>query len=137
MTQKLLRIWIIVCLFLSFGYLQPRAQNLGLQAGRNFETTSQRAGVNGSSGLGNQRSVGANGKPCVALETYAKSQILNKRIFEHWVKAKNDCGKNIKLQVCYHKTNDCIDMTVPPWESKNAVLGIYPLKDFEYDVKEK
>lgn len=84
------------------------------------------------------RRYNSTGKPCIALESFVTNQLINKKIFEHWIKASNSCGQNIKIQVCYHKTEDCIDMIVPPWESKNAVLGIYPnVKEFQYDAKEK
>jgi len=81
---------------------------------------------------------GSNGKPCIALGSHSKSEIVNKNLFEHWITATNSCGQHIKLQVCYRKTNDCIVMTVPPYESKNSVLGIQPnMKEFQYDAKEK
>jgi hypothetical protein len=86
----------------------------------------------------NNGSLSSTGKPCIALRSYATAQLINKSIYEHWIKASNTCGQNIKVQVCYHKTTDCIVMNVPPWETKNAVLGIQPnLKDFQFDSKEK
>jgi hypothetical protein len=78
-----------------------------------------------------------NGKPCINLESYAKSEIVNKNLFEHWITATNSCGEHIVLRVCYRSSSDCIVMNVPPWESKSSVLGIYPLKDFQYDATEK
>lgn len=81
--------------------------------------------------------LGPTGKPCLTVESYAKPQVLNKNTFEHWIKATNSCGQHIDLQVCYHRSGDCIVMKVPPWDSKNSVLGIYPMKDFQYDAKEK
>jgi hypothetical protein len=84
------------------------------------------------------RHVGLTGKPCIALESRATAQRINKNIYEHWITASNSCGQNIKLQVCYHKTDDCIVMNVPPYENTNAVLGIQPsMKEFQYDAKEK
>jgi hypothetical protein len=84
------------------------------------------------------RHFGSTGKPCIALESRATAQRMNKNIYEHWITATNSCGQNIKVQVCYHKTGDCIVMNVPPWESTNSVLGIYPnVKDFQYDAKER
>ena len=84
------------------------------------------------------RHYSSTGKPCLVLQPQVTNQVMNKKIFEHWIKASNGCGQNIKVQVCYHKTADCIVMTVPPWETKNAVLGIQPdLKDFQFDAKEK
>jgi hypothetical protein len=83
------------------------------------------------------RHTGPNGKPCIDLGSYAKPEIINKKLFEHWITATNSCGQHIALQVCYHESSDCIVMKVPPWESQSSVLGIYPLKDFRYDAKEK
>jgi hypothetical protein len=78
------------------------------------------------------------GKLCIALESRATAQRMNKDIYEHWIIATNSCGQNIKIQVCYHKTDDCIVMNVPPWESTNSILGIYPnVRDFQYDAREK
>jgi hypothetical protein len=84
-----------------------------------------------------KRHTGSNEKPCIALGSYSKSEIVNKNLFEHWITATNSCGQRIELQVCYHQSSDCIVMKVPPWESKSSVLGIYPAKDFRYDAKEK
>lgn len=86
----------------------------------------------------NVNSFNSRGKPCITLGGYATPQRINKNIYEHWIKASSSCGQNIKIQVCYHKTNDCIVMTVPPYESKNSVLGIRPnMKEFQYDAEEK
>jgi putative aminopeptidase FrvX len=78
-----------------------------------------------------------NGKPCIDLGSYAKSEIVDKNLFEHWITATNNCGQHIELQVCYYQSSDCIVMKVPPWESKSAVLGIYPQKEFRFNAKEK
>jgi hypothetical protein len=86
----------------------------------------------------NRRHRGPTGKPCLALEGYAKAEAINPRIFEHWVGVTNSCGQQIKVQVCYDKTQDCIAMSVPPYERKDSVLGIFPaLADFRYDAKEQ
>jgi len=78
------------------------------------------------------------GKRCLTIEGSAKSQVLNPHIFEHWVSATNICGQDIKLQVCYAKSQDCIILDVPPWGRKDAVLGIYPaLPDFRFEAKEQ
>jgi hypothetical protein len=70
------------------------------------------------------RHLSVTGKLCISVESYANAQVSNKNIYEHWIKASNRCGQNIKVQSCYHKSEDCIVMNVPPWESKNSVLGI-------------
>jgi hypothetical protein len=85
-----------------------------------------------------ERHLSATGKPCITLDSYVTAQLINKNIYEHWIKAANSCGQNIKVQVCYRQSDDCIVMNVPPYENKNAVLGIQPdMKQFQYDAKEK
>lgn len=81
---------------------------------------------------------GPTGQPCLTFEAYAQPEFINKTIFEHWIKATNSCGQYIKVQVCYYNTDDCIMLNVPPWDKKQAVLGIYPsLRDFRYETKEQ
>jgi|SRR6516165_4527954 hypothetical protein len=61
---------------------------------------------------------GSNGKPCIALGSHSKSEIVNKNLFEHWITATNSCGQHIELQVCYHESSDCIVMKVPLGKAK-------------------
>jgi hypothetical protein len=90
-----------------------------------------------SKGL-NRQHMAPTGKPCLALRGYAQAQTINPHIFEHRVVATNSCGLNIKVKVCYHMSEDCITIDVPPWARKDSVLGIYPaLRDFKYDAKEQ
>jgi hypothetical protein len=85
----------------------------------------------------NRQHMAPTGKPCLVLRGYAKAQTINPNIYEHRVGVTNSCGLNIKVKVCYHMSEDCITMDVPPWDRKDSVLGIYPaLKDFKYDAKE-
>jgi hypothetical protein len=78
------------------------------------------------------------GQPCLTFEGFAKPQIINKTIIEHWVRATNSCGQYVKVQVCYYHTDDCIKMNVPPWDQQEDVLGIYPvLRDFRFEAKEQ
>jgi hypothetical protein len=78
------------------------------------------------------------GSPCLAIQGYAKAEAANKDIFQHWIRAANGCGQAIKVHLCYYKTDHCIDMDVPAWEKKEAVLGIFPaLKRFQFEAKEK
>jgi hypothetical protein len=78
------------------------------------------------------------GKPCLSIVGYSKPELANKNIYQHLIKATNNCGQNIKVQVCYYKTEDCVLMSVPPWESKTSILGIFPaLKRFQIDAKEQ
>jgi hypothetical protein len=86
----------------------------------------------------NRRHMDPTGKPCLKIGGYTKPELINPDIFEHMVGVTNSCGQNIKLKVCYYKTQDCIDVNAPPWGSKESVLGIYPaLKDFRFEAKEQ
>jgi len=81
---------------------------------------------------------GPTGSACVAIRGYAKPETINKDIYQHLIKATNSCGQAIKFQVCYYKTEHCIDMNVPAWEQKESVLGIFPAsKRFQFEVKEQ
>ncbi len=78
------------------------------------------------------------GKPCLTIEGYVKPELANKNIYQHLIKGTNACGQNIKVQVCYYKTQDCTLISVPPWESKTSILGIFPaLKRFQFEAKEQ
>ncbi len=85
-----------------------------------------------------KRHTGLSGKPCLALRGYAKPEALNAHIFEHWIAATNSCGMHIKVRVCYHDSDSCIVMDVPPWDRKESVLGILPAADsFRFDAREQ
>jgi hypothetical protein len=126
-SDKMLRTWLALSIFFAFLGGHALAQSL-------IPARSISAKANELFG----RHIGPRGKPCLALESYAKSQVVNKDIYEHWIRATNSCGQTIKLRVCYRKSEDCIVMNVPPWDSKNSVLGIYPMqKEFQYDAQEQ
>lgn len=85
-----------------------------------------------------RRHWGPTGSPCLAIQGYAKAEITNKDIYQHWIKATNSCGQAIKVHICYYKSDHCIDMDVPAWDKKESVLGIFPaLKRFQFDIKEQ
>jgi hypothetical protein len=79
----------------------------------------------------------ANGKPCIDVKSFTKAEIVNNNVFEHWIAATNSCGQHIALQVCYRQSSSCILMKVPPWETKNSVLGISSMNGFQFDAREK
>jgi hypothetical protein len=87
---------------------------------------------------GRQRHVTFTGQSCLTFYAYAKMQVSNKAIYEHWIKATNACPQNIKVKICYYDTEDCIMITVPPLDQKRSILGIYPaLKSFRYTATEQ
>ena len=89
-----------------------------------------------ASGIG-IRSLDIYGKACFTTEGVARPQTPNSRLFNHVVVVKNRCPKSVKLKICYHKTERCTEVTVPPHETKEAWLGMMPvLRLFQYDLKE-
>src|SRR3984893_1119942 len=93
--------------------------------GQSFGQDAMGGALPNSKGL-NRQHMGPTGKPCLVLHGYAQAQTINPHIFEHRVAATNSCGLNIKVKVCYHMSEDCITIDVPPWAKKDSVLGIYP-----------
>jgi hypothetical protein len=78
------------------------------------------------------------GKPCLAIQGYAKQELVNKNIYQHLIRTANNCVQNIKVRVCYYNTDDCILVNVPPLERREDILGIFPaLKRFQFQAKEQ
>jgi hypothetical protein len=77
-------------------------------------------------------------KPC--LETHGTTEPLasNPRVLNHIVSLDNHCVERIKVRICYHGTEDCTDVDVPPRSRKEQVIGVFPaMQQFRYDVKEQ
>jgi hypothetical protein len=80
----------------------------------------------------------AMGKLCLTIRGYAKPEVVNKNIYQHLITAANECNQTIRVQVCYYGTQNCIDMSVPPYDHKDSILGIFPaLKRFQFEAKEQ
>jgi hypothetical protein len=78
------------------------------------------------------------GKPC--LETNGNSSPLasNPKILNHSVVLDNRCFERIKAKVCYHGSDECSDVEVPPRSRKEQVIGVFPaMQLFRYDVREQ
>jgi|ERR1700683_730484 len=82
--------------------------------------------------------IGPFAKPCLAIEGYVKPELINKNIYQHWIRVTNSCSQNVKVQICYYKTDDCVLVSVSPYERKEAILGIFPaLRRFQFEAKEQ
>jgi hypothetical protein len=78
------------------------------------------------------------GKPCITLIGDTRPQKINPQILDHMVVAKNACGQNIKMKVCYYHSEHCISMNVPAYLQKEAVLGIMPsMRGFRFEYREQ
>jgi hypothetical protein len=87
---------------------------------------------------GTKRHNGPTGKPCLGLSGSAKPQIVNRDLLDHIISIANSCAQRITLHVCYYRSEHCITVDVPPYERKEAVLGVFPkLGDFQAEYKEQ
>jgi hypothetical protein len=78
------------------------------------------------------------GKPCLKFEANARAHVINPKLYDHVVAATNHCSQLIKVQVCYFKSDRCVQLDVPSYGRKEAVLGIMPsMPEFRYDFKEQ
>jgi len=76
-------------------------------------------------------------KQCFAVQGVARNQKIDPKMFDHLIFVKNECLKPVRLKVCYHETDRCVDISVPPRSSKETWLGAFPsMRFFQYDLKE-
>lgn len=92
----------------------------------------------GEEALGPRRHLGPTGKPCVAVNGFARPEPINPQIFEHVITANNSCSQVIKLTVCYYGSDRCTPLTVASYARKETVLGILPaMKEFRFEYREQ
>jgi hypothetical protein len=85
-----------------------------------------------------ERHVAENGKPCITVDEFHPKSQIDTDFYEHWIRATNRCGQYIKLRVCRHGSDECIAMSVPPWDSKNGFLGLSPMAaELQYEIRER
>jgi hypothetical protein len=77
------------------------------------------------------RAVRASEKPsadnsCLTVRAYVRPDIANKNLHQNWISAKNNCDRDIKINICYLGSANCISVKVPPWQTKSAIIGYAP-----------
>lgn len=78
------------------------------------------------------------GKPCLQTSGEAQPLTSDPHVSNHVVILDNHCPDRIKAKVCYHGTNACTDVDVPPRARKEQIIGVLPaMPQFRYDVKEQ
>jgi len=91
-----------------------------------------------SSAIGDRKHRDFVGKPCLETSGTAQPLVSNPRILNHSVTLDNHCPERIKVKVCYHGTDECTDVDVPPGSRKEQIIGVFPaIQQFRYDVKEQ
>jgi hypothetical protein len=81
-------------------------------------------------------SADAVGKPCVTINAISQPQIINPALYTHILIIRNGCARQIKLKVCYYKTDQCLMMAVDAYRREQRNLGIFPAKDFQFEYRE-
>jgi hypothetical protein len=123
---------ICCCLLAGWGAQAQDASSLtGMRS--NFSDQFTLSSTQSSVTLSNIRSgviaTGKNpsiGKSCLAARAYVRPEIVNKELYQNWISAKNSCGSEIKISVCYLGTSSCISINVPPWQTKSTIIGYAP-----------
>ena len=78
------------------------------------------------------------GKPCLQTEGIARPLASNPRILNHAVSLDNHCNDAIKVRVCYYRSDDCTEVSVPGHARKEQIIGVFPaMQLFRYEVKEQ
>lgn len=65
-------------------------------------------------------------RSCLTARAYMRPDIANKNLHQNWLSAKNSCSHYIKVSVCYRGSASCISISVPPWQTKSAIIGYAP-----------
>jgi hypothetical protein len=78
------------------------------------------------------------GKPCLAVDAFARAHAVDANLYDDVIEVVNSCPQRIAIQVCYYQSEDCIPMDIPGGERKEAILGILPsIRDFRFEFREK
>lgn len=65
-------------------------------------------------------------KSCLTIRAHMRPDFANKALQQNWITAKNDCGRFIKINICYHGTGSCKSIPIPPWQTESAIIGYAP-----------
>lgn len=76
------------------------------------------------------------GISCISTFAFSLAQAINKNIYNHILVINNDCSLPIRVRACYFETQDCITAAIPPYKREQKILGVFPLKDFRFEVRE-
>jgi len=99
---------------------------------------SQNPALNPSNDPFARKHLAPTGKPCITMLGDARPQTFNPQIFDHMVLATNACGQMIKVRVCYYHSDHCINLDMPAYSQKEAMLGIMPaMGGFRFEFKER
>jgi hypothetical protein len=76
-------------------------------------------------------------KPCLEYNASSQGLISDKAVFSYVVAITNKCGRSMRLQICQKGRSGCNNATVPPYGSKDMVMGFGPNTTFfDYIAKE-
>lgn len=76
------------------------------------------------------------GKPCITINALSENQKNNPALYTHILILRNGCARQLRLKVCYDKTEYCTTMTIDGYRREQKSLGIFPAKDFRFEYQE-
>jgi hypothetical protein len=78
------------------------------------------------------------GRPCLDIKAEARAQPATPNIFDHIVSVNNRCLQQIKVKLCYYKSDRCFLVTLAANARKETILGTFPsLRYFRYEYQEQ
>jgi hypothetical protein len=94
--------------------------------------------ITGSQDLEIMRHRNFTGKACLEIGGYARPLQTDSRVLDHIIVANSICPQPLKVQVCYFGSRECIEIQVPGYGRKEAILGtLAGMKDFRYEFRER
>jgi hypothetical protein len=78
------------------------------------------------------------GRPCLDIKAEARAQPATPNVFDHIVRVNNRCLQQIKVKLCYYKSDRCFLVTLFANERKETILGTFPsMRYFRYEYQEQ
>jgi len=78
------------------------------------------------------------GRPCLDIKAEARAQPATPNVFDHIVSVNNRCLQQIKVKLCYYKSDRCFLVTLAANARKETILGTFPsMRYFRYEYQEQ
>jgi hypothetical protein len=61
---------------------------------------------------------------CIVAEGKSHEQTTQPGVYEHYVKARNQCAAKMEVRACYEGTNSCIQFSVRGGSESTGTLGL-------------
>lgn len=77
-------------------------------------------------------------RPCLDVEAMARRHTVMPTLFDHVVSVKNNCGRRIKVKVCYYNTDSCAkEFSIMGYSREDTILGSSGAGRFRYSLLQR